>query len=251
MLSCDCLDDIALLEDLSMTAWPAPRRLIHRGWALYFADGHTGRANSANAVVPIAAIDDAVIDMVEATYRGQGLPPMFRLTPLCPPDLTDRLRGRGYRTASESHVLWRSLDRADAGPDSDVRIVDRFDPAWLAIYRTMVSVADAELPALTAILSGIVARPLYALLLEDGEPVAACLAVLDRGWVGFFKVACRPDRRGRGLTRRLMVDMMARAAGEGAVGAYLQVGTVNAPALALYRRLGFQPLYDYAYAVLR
>lgn len=256
MLSCDCLDDIALLEDLSMTAWPAPRRLTHRGWALYFADGHTGRANSTNAMVPIAAIDDATIDMVEAAYRRQGLPAMFRLTPLSPPDLADRLLARGYRTASESHVLWRALDRAGVPADAragalDVRISDRFDPAWLETYRTMVPVAEAEIPALTAILSGITAQPLYALLWEGGEPVAACLAVLDRGWVGFFKVACRPDRRGQGLTRRLMIDMMTRATAEGAVGTYLQVGTVNAPALALYRRLGFQRLYDYAYAVLK
>ncbi|WP_165772236.1 GNAT family N-acetyltransferase [Niveispirillum lacus] len=249
MLSPDQIDDIALLEDLSMTAWPAPRRILHRGWALYFAAGHTGRANSANAVVPLRAIDDATIDMVETEYRRQGLPPQFRLTPLSPPDLSVRLAGRGYHIASKSLVLCRSLDEIALGtPDAAVRVQDRLDQAWMAAYRRMVPVPEAEMPALLSILNAIAARPRFATLWQDGEPVAACLSVLDRGWAGFYKVACRPDRRGQGLPRRLMTDMLARAAREGAVGAYLQVGADNAPALALYRRLGFRHLYDYAYA---
>jgi len=251
MLSPDRIDDIALLEDLSMTAWPAPRRIIHKGWALYFAGGHTGRANSANALVPLNAIDEATIEMVEAEYHRQGLPPQFRLTPLSPPDLGSRLAGRGYHIASESRVFFRSLDDIAVGvPDAAVRVQDRLDQAWMQAYRRMMPVPEAEMPALLSILNGIAARPRFAVLWQDGEPVAACLSVLDRGWVGFYKVACRPDRRGQGLSRRLMADMLARAAGEGAVGAYLQVGAANAPALALYARLGFRHLYDYAYAKL-
>lgn len=251
MLSPDRIDDIALLEDLSMTAWPAPRRIIHRGWALYFASGHTGRANSANAMVPLSSIDEATIDMVEAEYRRQGLPPQFRLTPLSPPDLGARLATRGYGIASVSRVLFRSLDGIAVGTqDAAVRVQDRLDQAWMDAYRRMVPVPETEMPALLSILNGIAARPRFATLWQDGQPVAACLSVLDRGWAGFYKVACRPDRRGQGLSRRLMADMMARAVGDGAVGAYLQVGAANAPALALYDRLGFRHLYDYAYAKL-
>ncbi|MFV3075814.1 GNAT family N-acetyltransferase [Niveispirillum fermenti] len=250
MLSPDRIDDIALLEDLAMTAWPAPRRMVHRGWAVYFADGHTGRANSANALVPMAAMDDDGILAVEQAYRRQSLPPMFRLTPLSPPGLLGRLLLRGYTVASESHVLWRELagDGFEHAFDRDVHVLSGFHPAWLDAYRTMVPVPDQEMPALTSILSAITADARFALLMQDGVPVAACMAVIDRGWAGFFKVAGRPDQRGRGYGRRLMSDMMVRAAADGATGAYLQVGTGNAPALALYRRLGFQGLYDYAYA---
>lgn len=251
MLSHDRLEDIALLEDLAQSAWPAPRRLLHRGWGLYFAAGHTGRANSANATVPLAGVDDATIDLIEAEYRRNGLPPQFRLTPLTPSGLPERLLARGYAMATQSKVLFRPLEGADkAAPDAAVRVQEKLDTAWMDAYRRMVHVPEPEMPALLAILNGIAARPRYAALWQDGQPVAACLAVLDRGWVGFYKVACRPDQRGRGLSRRLMVDMLARAAAEGAVGAYLQVGVVNAPALALYDRLGFRHLYDYAYAKL-
>lgn len=251
MLSPECIEDIALLEDLSMTAWPAPRRIIHRGWALYFAAGHTGRANSANAMVPLAGIDDATIALFEAEYRRQGLAPMFRLTPLCPPDLGGRLSGRGYVVASKSKVLFRPLaGLAGVSPDASVRVQEKLDQTWMDAYRRMMPVPEPEIPALLSILTGIAVRPRFATLWQDGQPVAACLSVLDRDWAGFFKVACRADRRGQGLSRRLMADMMARAAAEGATGAYLQVGSENAPALALYARLGFRHLYDYAYAKL-
>lgn len=251
MLSADHIQDIALLEDLAMTAWPAPRRMMHRGWVLFFADGHTGRANSANALVPLADIVDETIAWVEVEYRRHRLPPMFRLTPLSPPNLRDRLTARGYGIASESHVMWRSLEGfGGTGPDSAVRVQERVDQSWIDAYCRMCPIPAGERAALTAILSGIAATPRFATLWQDGQPVAACMAVIDRGWAGIFKVATRPDRRGQGLSRRLMTDMMGRATAEGAIGAYLQVGTINAPALALYQRLGFQRLYNYIYAKL-
>ncbi len=44
--------------------------------------------------------------------------------------------------------------------------------------------------------------------------------------------------------------MMARAALQGVMTAYLQVVITNGPAIALYRSLGFTEAYRYTYRIL-
>ncbi len=65
--------------------------------------------------------------------------------------------------------------------------------------------------------------------------------------VGLYDVFVAPEARGRGLARRLCAWLLARAREEGARHAYLQVEGDNAPARAVYHRLGFADAYAYHY----
>ncbi len=237
---------IQLLEDLCLSAWPAPQVLHHAGWVLRFAAGHTGRANSTNAVVLRQEIPGDLFAVVAREYRRRGLRPTFRETPLCPPGFTAAAVGAGYQADDESHVMVAEIP-AGCASDPSVRVQNNADDAWLAAYRSMVPVAEAEMPALRSILAGIAASTRYLTLWNDGRPVAAGLGVIDRGWVGLYKIATHPQARGQGYAGRLIRALYAEAAGQGATQAYLQVGVANQPALALYRRLGFVAQYNYRY----
>lgn len=240
---------VALLEDLCLSAWPAQRQLHHRGWVLRFAGGHSGRANAVTAITPSAELGEGFIDWCSAAYRRQGLTPRFRLTPLCPAELEPQLVAAGYQVREESLVMAAPLPPSQPA-DAAVRWQPAVDEAWLTAYRSMVPVPEAEMPALRAILAGIAPATHYATLWSDGRPVAASLAVIDRGWVGLYKVASHPQQRGLGHARRLVAALLSMAAGQGAEKAYLQVGAENAPALALYGGFGFETVYRYRYAVL-
>ncbi|MDG5495232.1 GNAT family N-acetyltransferase [Niveispirillum sp. BGYR6] len=237
---------IQSLEDLCLSAWPAPQQLHHAGWVLRFAAGHTGRANSTNAVALQQEISGDLFPLVEREYRRRGLRPTFRETPLCPSGFSAALLDEGYLADDESHVMVAEIP-AGCVPDPSVRLQNNADDAWLAAYRSMVPIAEAEMPALRSILAGIAASTRYLTLWSDGRPVAAGLGVIDRGWVGLYKIATHPQARGQGHAGRLIRALYAEAAGQGATKAYLQVGVGNQPALALYRRLGFTPLYNYRY----
>lgn len=237
----------ASLEDLCLSAWPAPRQLHHRGWVLRFGGGHSGRANAVTAITASPPVDPAFIAWCETEYRRHGLAPQFRLTPLCPPDMAEKLAAAGYSMREESLVLVAELPSAQA-PDASVRLQSFADDAWLAAYRSMVPVPEAEMPALRAILGAIAVPATYATLWSDGKPVAACLGVVDRGWLGLYKVATHPQARGQGHGARLLRAILSVAATAGAKRAYLQVGSGNVPALSLYHRFGFTTAYDYAYA---
>jgi [ribosomal protein S18]-alanine N-acetyltransferase len=79
-----------------------------------------------------------------------------------------------------------------------------------------------------------------------GEPVGFLLAWIIPGEVHVLDVAVRPDARRRGLGRALLRDVIDDARARGATSMFLEVRRSNAPALALYRGLGF-----YAFNVRR
>jgi GNAT superfamily N-acetyltransferase len=89
----------------------------------------------------------------------------------------------------------------------------------------------------------------FAVLREEDAPVAYGLAVAERGMVGLFDIVTVPGRRRHGYGRRVVAALLAWGRTQGATTAYLQVTTVNHPALALYAALGFREAYRYHYRV--
>jgi ribosomal-protein-alanine N-acetyltransferase len=74
---------------------------------------------------------------------------------------------------------------------------------------------------------------------EGGADVAFVLArvVVDEAEV--LSVAVSPPARRRGIAAQILMAAAEEAARAGATRLFLEVGTENAAALALYRRLGF------------
>ncbi|MBT2501811.1 mycothiol synthase [Curtobacterium sp. ISL-83] len=80
------------------------------------------------------------------------------------------------------------------------------------------------------------------LLLRDaaGDLAGSCWLKVEDGIGEFYAVAVRPDLQGHGLGGVLMRAGAARLAGRGLSAAALYVEGDNEPALALYRRSGFE-----------
>jgi ribosomal protein S18 acetylase RimI-like enzyme len=76
------------------------------------------------------------------------------------------------------------------------------------------------------------------------------MAVADGDLVGLFSIATRPDARRRGIGRIMSETLLDWGRQQGASLAYLQVMHVNTAAWEMYRRMGFEPLYDYWYRSL-
>ena len=80
---------------------------------------------------------------------------------------------------------------------------------------------------------------------------ASGVAAYDRDWVGFRSIEVAPDHRRQGLGLVIMSALLEWGAEQGATTAYLQVIGDNAPALALYERLGFTTHHAYRYLAPR
>ncbi len=240
------LPDAAFLEDLTLTCWPALMTVHRDGWLIRLSGGHTGRSNSVNVTAPGREPTADKIAFAESVYAAHGLPPLFRVTPLSPPDMPALLERAGYHAFDTSSVQVLGTLPDDAA-DPAVTVERAPTTTFRDAYARIRSVPAHEIGPMRAILEAIPMPALYVSLAEGGRIVATAMTVVDRGWAGLFKVAVAPDSRGRGLGRRVTLAALAAAAPLGARGSYLQVASDNAPALALYAGLGFREVYTYTY----
>lgn len=97
----------------------------------------------------------------------------------------------------------------------------------------------------TASIARLLADPAVTglLLCEDGDEPVGFVVVRTAADEGeLLTVGVRSDRRGRGHGRRLIAAARAAAAARGAERLFLEVSEGNAPALAMYRSAGFEPV---------
>jgi ribosomal protein S18 acetylase RimI-like enzyme len=241
--------DIHTLEEATYRAWAALETERYDGWVLRFANGYTGRANSVNPIYPSTLNVDEKIAYCDQWYGERGIKPQFRLNPaMQPPNLDEVLAEKGCERFSDSQVMAVALDQAKLPKDSQaVTIEHEPSQAWLNNFCRLHPTHAAHIDTMQAIFKQIQPTTYFATVLENGEAVAMGLAVHDDTHVGLFDIITREDHRGRGLGKRLVGALLARAKDEGAKIGYLQVAAQNIPALKLYTGIGFQLAYAYWY----
>jgi ribosomal protein S18 acetylase RimI-like enzyme len=247
---------IRFLEELAANAWPAEVVQAVDGWRLRFNGNVSRRANS---VWPNEAGDGCSLAeklaLVEDFYTRQGCPPRYQVSPAAQPaDLDEILARRNYtnnaRTAVQIASVERVLSRAAANPAYVIAITETFDETWFDLYcrGEHVNLHTAEVRR--GILRRIGPRTGFALLKIAGQPAVMGLGVVERGWLGLFSLVTHPEYRRRGAATTLIHALAQWGQIYQANQLYLQVMADNAPALALYERLGFETLYHYHYREL-
>ena len=235
------MPDIALvqaLEERSFNAWPARQTVLHGGWQFRLAGGFTKRANSANATLAGAAFA-GVRSAAEALYARQGLPAIFRISPLAAPQADAELAQAGYTLADPSLVLRAPLDCAAA--DADVEVAATSSDAWLDGLAIANGVPQEQHPAHHAMVRRIALPAGFATLRLQGEAVAFGLGVVERGAIGLYDLVVAPAHRGQGHGRRLVRALAHWGRQSNAGWVYLQVSEQNTAARTLYTALGFAP----------
>lgn len=238
---------VRALEERCFNAWPALRTLLVDGWVLRLSDGHTRRNNSATPFAPSMASPDAMIDMTEKTFAGAGLRPVLRVTALADPRLEAALAARGYVDEDFSMVMTTD----DAGPDVapppgvEVRLTTSLEESWIEAAMVAYGHGEKGARALRRSLPLILPAHAYVTVLSEGRPAAFGLGVAERGWLGLYDLVVDPALRGRGLGGVMVAALRHWGASQGAPRGYLQVRAANAPARALYARLGFRDAYGY------
>jgi ribosomal protein S18 acetylase RimI-like enzyme len=196
-----------MLEHVCSDAWP-PVEQHHLGeWRLRWADGFTGRANSALAVGDPGIPLPQALTTVCAFAHSQGIPPAVQV-----------VRGGTAPTSG-----WWELTAGTTAPTTAQRHV-------LA----------------SALTSGDVG---YGRMEVDGVTAGAVRVAVVGEFAHIARLAVRPAYRRRGLAVALMGVAGWWARDRGATREVLQVSVSNAPALALYRELGFTEHHRYRYWV--
>ncbi|WP_370093769.1 GNAT family N-acetyltransferase [Streptacidiphilus sp. MAP12-20] len=247
------LREPAELQRIAARGWSALEQEPLGAWMLRASAGFTRRGNSTQTLgEPGLPLADA-LDRVQAWYAARGLPAFVEITtPGSPEALEAALAERGAKEAG-TFVRTAPLARlvGAATVQQDVRLFRAADAGWISRYQRVGGDPAKEKAALALLHSGPSVWFASVTLPEIGDgPAAIGRCVVDGQWAGFGAIEVVPAARRRGLATAIMAALAARAAEEGATGAYLQVEEENARARALYDKLGFDTAYRYCYAQL-
>ncbi len=238
---------IRSIEERAFRALPALETERVGGWVFHYANGHTKRANSANALMPSVPFAET-FESARIFFAARKQRLCFRLSDLAASAIDTVLAERGLEVRDPSHVMTLSLD-GSWRMDSSTVIHETAAQGWGAGFAEIDDTPQDKRPTQDRILAAIKPPSAFAMIVEHGNVMSYGRAVLDEGMIGVFDVVTVPVARRCGIGRRLTESLLAWGQAQGAATAYLQVIAANAPACALYRKLGFTTLYDYHYRV--
>jgi GNAT superfamily N-acetyltransferase len=244
----DAQDGHRRLERLGFRARPSFETVEVDGWTLRFADGYTKRANSVNPHFGSTLPVSAKIAHCEALYGERGLPTIFRLTPFSEPaDLDRTLTSAGYDVLDRSLVMAASLDRAPDLESGNVLIVSNDE--WFAAFDRLRPLDRVKQAAHRRIVESAQGTRCFALIEQNGDPIACGLGVLVDDAVGLFDLYTAEERRRRGHGGAVIGSILRWAVHQGARTGFLQVHSQNTPVRRLYEGFGFEVAYPYWYRI--
>ena len=238
--------DIESIERATLAAVSPEALEEFPGWLLPFDSGTVSRAHSAVPLRHVPPAED-LVDQVEARYRARGLRTVFRLAnEACFDGLRRELARRGYQAGKPVLVQVAAVQAMRAASSAvPAETADVPDAAWAALF-----LAEGFDPVDGASRVKALSRAkgsVYASVRENGQTVAAGAGAFSHGWSSAHGMRTDQACRGRGLAGRVLAGIAEVAAQRGIERAFLQVEDVNAPALALYRRAGFETVWSYDY----
>lgn len=238
--------DIESIERATLAAVSPEAVEEFQGWLLPFDSGTVSRAHSAVPLRHVPA-DEGLVDQVEARYRARGLRAVFRLAnEACFDGLRQDLAQRGYQAGKPVLVQVATVQAMRAACAAEpAETADAPDAAWAALF-----LAEGFDPVDGASRVKALSRArgsVYASVRENGKTVAAGTGAFSHGWSSVHGMRTDQACRGRGLAGRVLAGIAGVAELRGITRAFLQVEDVNAPALALYRRAGFETVWSYDY----
>jgi ribosomal protein S18 acetylase RimI-like enzyme len=238
---------VAELERLTAQTWRGLEEAPYGDWVLRAGGGFTGRANSVLVLgdPPATGGLASAVAAVGRWYTQRGLRPRAQV-PMPGGEAADAAFDAAGWTRDED-VLVLTAGMADwQAPAVAVELAPRPDDAWLAGYRYR----GTPLPPTAYDVLVAADGPVFASIRLDPAPAplaAVARGAIVAGWLTITAVTVDERYRRRGLATAVMVGLGAWGRDEGAHSCVLQVARSNAPALALYERLGFSEHHRYHY----
>jgi len=198
------------------------------------------RANSCLAMgAPGVPFDDAIAEVI-TFYSGRDRPPMAQVE-----------QGSDLE-ASFLEAGWEPLGRGDASfqavPLS--RLHRLLDPRQ-GRRTDHTRGTDTEHVEVQPVVTANDTAVTVDLRDAHGTRIAVGSGILDDDWLGIHGLTVDASHRRRGLATAVMTELVEWGAERGVRTVWLHVETDNAPALALYERLGFSEHHAVRYLVPR
>ena len=220
--------------------------------------GYTGRANSVSVFEDSTKrLEDKVV-YCENLYKAHGLPCNFKVTE-CDKELSDFLLNRGYKVVTptdvmildtESEEFAKVLENEGIKDSKDLKEVSFGDESseWFDAYFEFEGFTDEKkIEAYKQFHANTKVTKLYVTLKHEGNTAAVASCAIEDGYSLLHNVIVDKKYRGLGLGKKLCLAAILKSKEMGAKYSYLQVIKDNDVAVNLYKKLGFEKVYEYCY----
>lgn len=245
-------EQVKIIEDLSLNAWPSHQLQVYDSWLLRFSYFYTHRTNCVEQIGASLLPLSEKLPYVEHMYREWGTPCIYKISPLLPPDFERALAARGYQTEHVTHNFLLphvAAFRGDVGLPA-VETHPFIPDAWVeALFRLKGTTNIMHKQVVPSMYRAIPKETLSVCVRDSGRVVGTGLGIFDRDYVGVYAIHVHPAYRRRHLARAIVTAILTEAQKRGVSHAYLQVVEGNTPAIHLYNTLGFEYLYTDSFRV--
>jgi ribosomal protein S18 acetylase RimI-like enzyme len=220
--------------------WPPAEFRQIGPWLLRRGDGGGQRVSAASTTDQRAALASA-----EAGMRAWDQPPLFRITP-DQTELDRRLAEAGYAVKDPVTLYAAPVAGLTDGSDETVKVFRVSAP--LAIVDE-IWLSGGIGPGRRAVMALPTGPRITLLARADDRPVGVAFVAVDSDIAMIHAIEVAPVHRRKGGGAILMRGAASFAAGHGAALLALAVTEANAPARALYEKLGMVRAGHYHYRI--
>lgn len=243
-------NDIKVIEDLSLNAWPSHQMQVYDGWILRFSYFYTHRTNCVEQIghssIPLAE----KVSYAEHIYKRWQTPCIFKISPLSDPALEKLLADRGYHIEHRTDVMTVNLDSFRGKPHGDLIMENKVSYTWQQGLFDLKNTTNILHRRIVPSMYDAIPKDVAAVsIMDDDHVIATGLGILDRDYIGIYAIHVHQNYRRRHFASRIVSALLAEGRRKGAEKGYLQVVSDNEPAKVLYQSLGFQKMYDYDFRV--
>jgi GNAT superfamily N-acetyltransferase len=237
---------IAELERIAEKTWPGTTTEIRGGWRYRISDGFTFRGNSILPVgspplgEPLLAIDDELAFAIDR-YRKHGITPAIHIPMPLYEQLDEHLAAGGWELRIEAHLMIAdatNIAKTALPAHLSLEVSDTPSEEWLAVqgkaagYEVMLN------------------YPAKYLALRSNDSLVSVMRMSEADqWAVLSRLFVAESERGRGYSKAIISQALARFTEPSTNKVALQVDSTNAPAIALYTSLGFRVHHNYRFRV--
>lgn len=236
------------LDKVAAWAWPAFVVADVDGWLWRYSGGGSKRANSVLAMGWRGHDVERSVELVEKLYAERCAPPQFNVGDVSDPPGLDRiLEERGYILNEPVTTMAKSIGARVAVPPD---VVQEAEPSagWMETYTSVISASRK--PQAPQLVARVPTPRAFFSCVREGRVISAGLGATKNQVAVVECMATRSDVRRSGGARSILAGIEAWAVGQGAKILFLQVVTANAPAVGLYKGVGYAPVMQTHYRVL-
>jgi len=242
---------------MALAGWPASRSVPYGDWLLRTHYG--GVTRRANSVMTLGDLPDADAERwlaeIEDHYRREGQLPCYYVSDHSPKGLDELLASYGYRIIFPCMLMAAATVRVkqSALPTKHQAIecerLETADDRWLDEFLELEQFPSLRRPAYERLFADMGPARTFLRAVIGGETAALGTAVSADGWTIVYNIVTAERFRRMGAARAVMREIADWSAKRGGDRMLLQVLRDNAPAIAMYDRLGFEPFCRQHYRI--